>query len=150
MYQGNPCQECFVCQRGLSPTHRLSVPYEHLCETQDPATELEILGGGHAIDAPGGLKDIENQCGSESGGFGFSQYRIAHDYMIQKIPDDLPFRYAALANCSLGCTYTGIEDMDIRKDDWVLVAGVGFIGFGSISEFAEGAALLADKSVTVT
>ena len=21
IYQGNPCGECFVCQRGLSPTH---------------------------------------------------------------------------------------------------------------------------------
>jgi len=132
MYQGNPCQECFVCQRGLSPTHCLSIPYEHLCETQSPDTALDVLGGGHAIDAPGGLKDIENKCGSESGGFGFSRYRVANDYMIQKIPDDLPFRYAALANCSLGCTYTGIDDMNIRKDDWVVVAGVGFIGFGSI------------------
>jgi threonine dehydrogenase-like Zn-dependent dehydrogenase len=132
VYQGNPCQECFVCQRGLSPTHCLSIPYEHLCETQSPDTVLEVLGGGYAIDAPGGLKDIENKCHSESGGFGFSRYRISNDYMIQKIPDDLPFRYAALANCSLGCTYTGIEDMDVRKDDWVLVAGVGFIGFGSI------------------
>lgn len=132
MYQGNPCQECFVCQRGLSPTHCLSIPYEHLCESQTPDTVLEVLDGGRAIDTPGGLKDIENKCGSESGGYGFSKYRIDNDYMIQKIPDDLSFRYAALANCSLGCTYTGIEEMNVRKDDWVIVAGVGFIGFGSI------------------
>ena len=71
-------------------------------------------------------------CGSESGGFGFSKYRIAPDFMIQKLPDDLPFRYAALANCSIGCTYTALEEADIRRDDWVVVAGVGFIGFGSI------------------
>lgn len=132
MYQGNPCQQCFVCTRGLSPTHCLNIPYEHLCECQSPDTVLEILGGDRAIDTPGGLKDIENKCGSESGGYGFSKYRIANDYMIQKIPDDLPFRYAALANCSLGCTYSGIEDMGVKKDDWVVVAGVGFIGFGSI------------------
>jgi threonine dehydrogenase-like Zn-dependent dehydrogenase len=132
MYQGNPCQECFVCQRGLSPTHCLGIPYEALTETQNPDAVLEALGGGKAIDAPGGLKAIENECGSESGGFGFSKYRIAPDYMIQKIPDDLSFRYAALANCSIGCTYTGIEDAGVKKDDWVVVAGVGFIGFGSI------------------
>ncbi len=132
IYQGNPCQECFVCQRGLSPTHCLSIPYEALCESQSPDTVLEELGGGYAIDTPGGLKDIENKCGSESGGYGFSKYRLSNDYMLQKIPDDLPFRYAALANCSLGCTYTGIEDMGVKKDDWVIVAGVGFIGFGSI------------------
>ena len=132
MYQGNPCQECFVCVRGLSPTHCMSIPYEALTETQDPGTVLEELGGGKAIDAPGGLKAIENVCGSESGGFGFSTYRIAPDYMIQKLPNDLPFRYAALANCSIGCTYTALEEADIRRDHWVVVAGVGFIGFGSI------------------
>ncbi len=132
MYQGNPCQECFVCVRGLSPTHCMSIPYEALTETQDPATVLEELGGGKAIDAPGGIMAIQNVCGSESGAFGFSKYRIAPDFMIQKLPDDLPFRYAALANCSIGCTYTALEEADIRRDDWVVVAGVGFIGFGSI------------------
>lgn len=132
MYQGNPCGECFVCQRGLSPTHCMSIPYEALTETQNPDTVLDVLGGGKAIDAPGGLKDIENKCCSESGGFGFGKYRIAQECMIQKIPDDLSFRHAALANCSLGCTYSGIEDMGVKKDDWVIVAGVGFIGFGSI------------------
>ena len=132
IYQGNPCQECFVCRRGLSPTHCLSIPYEALTETQSPDTVLEELGGGTAMEAPGGLKSIEIDCGSESGGFGFSKYRIAPDFMIQKIPDDLPFRYAALANCSIGCTYTAFEEVGIGTDDWVVVAGVGFIGFGSI------------------
>ena len=137
MYQGNPCQECFVCTRGLSPTHCLSIPYELLAEagTQDPHANLDILkqiGVDNPMDVPGGLKAIENKCGSESGGYGFVQYRIDSDYMIQKLPDDLPFRYAALGNCALGCTYTGIEDMGVKKDDWVIVAGVGFIGFGSI------------------
>jgi threonine dehydrogenase-like Zn-dependent dehydrogenase len=132
VYQGNPCGECFVCRRQLSPTHCLSIPYEALTETQNPDTVLEALGGGKAIDAPGGLKSIENACGSESGGYGFSQYRIAPDTMIQKIPDELSFRHAALANCSLGCTYTAFEETEIGRDDWVLVAGVGFIGFGSI------------------
>ncbi len=137
IYQGNPCQECFVCQRQLSPTHCMSIPYELFAATgtQDPHAEmgaLKELGIDNPMDVPGGLKSIENDCGSESGGFGFSRYRIAPDYMIQKIPDDLSFRHAALANCSLGCTYTGIEDMGIKKDDWVIVAGVGFIGFGSI------------------
>lgn len=137
IYQGNPCQDCFVCDRGLSPTHCLSIPYELFASagTQDPRAELDFLksmGIKNPMDVPGGLKSIENDCGSESGGFGFVQYRIAPDYMIQKIPEELPFRYAALGNCSLGCTYTGIQDMDVRKDDWVVVAGVGFIGFGSI------------------
>ena len=132
IYQGNPCGECFVCQRGLSPTHCMTIPYEALTESQTPDTVLEILGGKPAMEIPGGLRSIEIDCGSESGGFGFSQYRIAKEMMIQKIPDLLPFRYAALANCSIGCTYTGVEECGVKKDDWVVVAGVGFIGFGTI------------------
>ena len=132
IYQGNPCGECFVCQRGLSPTHCMSIPYEALTDTQTPDTVLEILGGKPAMEIPGGLRSIEIDCGSESGGFGFSQYRIAKERMIQKIPDLLPFRYAALGNCSIGCTYTGVEECGVKKDDWVVVAGVGFIGFGTI------------------
>jgi threonine dehydrogenase-like Zn-dependent dehydrogenase len=132
IYQGNSCQECFVCDRGLSPSHCLSIPYEDLAGDQDPARALQALGGGRAIDAPGGLMAIQNDCGSESGGFGFSRFRIAADHMLQKIPDDLQFRYAALANCSLGCTYTAFDECGIGADDWVVVAGVGFIGFGSI------------------
>jgi len=132
IYQGNPCQKCFVCTRGLSPTHCLSIPYEQLRDSQDPDTVLDALGGGTAINAPGGLMAIQNACDSPSGGFGFEQYRISNDYMLQCIPDDLPFRYAALANCSLGCTYTALEETAINTGDWVVVAGVGFIGFGSI------------------
>ena len=132
IYQANPCGECFVCERGLSPTHCLGIPWEAMTETQNPDTVLEALDGMMAIDVPGGIKSIENDCGSESGGPGFSKFRIAPDSMLQKIPDDLSFRYAALANCSLGCTYTAFEETNVKPDDWVLVAGVGFIGFGSI------------------
>ncbi|HMB58611.1 MAG TPA: zinc-binding dehydrogenase, partial [Xanthomonadales bacterium] len=70
--------------------------------------------------------------GSESGGFGFSRYRLAPERMIQKIPDELPFRYAATANCSNGCTYTGVEEAGVGPGDVVLVGGIGFIGFGAI------------------
>ncbi|HAT28682.1 MAG TPA: zinc-binding dehydrogenase [Gammaproteobacteria bacterium] len=132
MYQGDPCGECFVCQRQLSPTHCLSIPYELLTETQEPNAILEALGGIEAQYVPGGLRAIESKCGSESGGFGFVQYRILQERMVQKIPASLPFRYAALANCAIGCTYTGVAECDVKKDEWVLVAGVGFIGFGTI------------------
>ncbi len=138
IYQGNPCEECFVCKRGLSPTHCLRIPYELFAKagTQDPRADLshifEEIGVTNPMEVPGGLKHIEIECGSESGGYGFCQYRLSSNYQLQKMPAALDFRYAALANCSLGCTYSGIEDMGIKKDDWVIVAGVGFIGFGSI------------------
>lgn len=132
MFQGDPCGECFVCERQLSPTHCMSIPYELLTDSQSPHVLLEELGGIPAQYVPGGLRVIEEKCGSESGGFGFVQYRILQENMVRKIPDSLPFRYAALGNCSIGCTYTGVEDCNVRKGDWVVVAGVGFIGFGAI------------------
>jgi threonine dehydrogenase-like Zn-dependent dehydrogenase len=132
IYQGNPCGECFVCRNDLSPTHCMGIPYEEIRGGGNPREELEALGGGDAMSAPGGLKAIEIANGSESGGFGFSTYRIAPERMIQKIPDSLPFRYAAAANCSLGCTYSPMEALGVRAGDWVLAGGIGFIGFGVI------------------
>ena len=134
IYQGNPCGECFVCEEGLSPTHCLSIPYEEMAGSAggDPHAALDVLGGEAAITTKGGLRSIELECESESGGFGFSTYRLAPEGMIQKIPDELAFRYAAAANCSNGCTYTGVEETGIGPGDVVLVGGIGFIGFGVI------------------
>jgi threonine dehydrogenase-like Zn-dependent dehydrogenase len=134
IYQGNPCGECFVCEEGLSPTHCLAIPYEEMPGEvgSDPHAELDSLGGAQVITTRGGLRSIELECESDSGGFGFSKYRLAPEGMIQKIPDDLPLRYAAAANCSNGCTYTGVEEAGVKPGDVVLVGGIGFIGFGAI------------------
>jgi threonine dehydrogenase-like Zn-dependent dehydrogenase len=132
IYQGNPCGDCYVCRNDLSPTHCMAIPYEEIQGDEDPHKALESLGGGDAMSAPGGLKAIEIANHSESGGFGFSKYRIAPERMIQRIPDSLPFRYAAAANCSLGCTFSPMEELGVQKGDWVLAAGIGFIGFGVI------------------
>jgi L-iditol 2-dehydrogenase len=112
----------------------LSIPYEVLQggAYDDPHAILEELGGGDAMSVPGGLKAIEIACGSESGGFGFSKYRIAPEMMVQKIPDELPFKYAAAANCSCGCTFSPLTEHGVKAGDWVLAAGIGFIGFGVI------------------
>ncbi len=134
IYQGNPCGNCFVCEQGLSPTHCLAIPYEEMAGRGggEPHARLASLGGAQAITTKGGLRSIEVECDSESGGFGFSKYRLAPEHMIQKIPDDLPFRYAAVANCSNGCTFTGVEEAGVGPGDVVLVGGIGFIGFGAI------------------
>jgi threonine dehydrogenase-like Zn-dependent dehydrogenase len=132
IYQGHGCDDCFVCRNGLSPTHCMGIPYEEIQLGGDPHATLEALGGGDAMSAPGGMKSIEIACGSESGGFGFATYRIAPERMIQKIPDDLDFRYAAAANCSCGCSYTGVEETGVGDGDWAMVAGIGFVGFGAI------------------
>ena len=55
IYQGNSCQECFVCAERLSPTHCLGIPYESYEEGMAPQ------------DIPAGLLGIEKVNGSASG-----------------------------------------------------------------------------------
>ena len=132
MYPHHGCRTCPVCRNGLSPTHCMNIPYEHMEDYSNPEETLDALGGDKLINMKGSGKGIEKVCGSESGGFGFSKYRIAPEWMMTKMPDDLSYRHAALGNCTLGVTYTGAEETEVKPGDWVLVAGVGFIGFGAI------------------
>jgi len=120
VFQGNSCQECFVCTQGLSPTHCLGIPYEGYDDGMAPQ------------DVTAGLLGIEKVNGSASGGFGMVQHRLAPEHMIQAIPDELSFHHAAAANCLLGCTYTAAEEAGVAEGDVVLVGGVGFIGLGAI------------------
>ena len=136
IYQGHPCGQCYVCTSALSPTHCMRVPYEQMiagstikgiADSGDGSGTLQTLG-----EMGIGRRAIEIECGSDGGGFGFGRFRIAPELMLQKIPDTLDFRYAAAANCACGCTYTGIEELGVGPGDFVLVAGIGFIGFGAI------------------
>ncbi len=120
IFQGNSCQECFVCTQGLSPTHCLGIPYEGYDDGMAPQ------------DVKAGLLGIQAACGSESGGFGMAQYRIAAEHMTVKLPDEVSFEHAAAGNCTLGCTYTAAEELGIGANDVVVVAGVGFIGLGAV------------------
>ena len=120
VFQGNSCQECFVCTEGLSPTHCLGIPYEGFDDGMAPQ------------DVTAGLLGIEKVNGSESGGFAMARYRLAPEHMIMTIPDELSFEHAAAGNCTLGCTYTAAEETGVKAGDVVIVGGVGFIGLGAI------------------
>jgi len=78
IYQGWPCGTCLTCTQGLGATH---------CRNFKD------------LDA------IEKACRSESGGYGFSQYRLAPEHMVQRIPDGLSYKHASAATCLVGCTY---------------------------------------------
>lgn len=137
IYQGDPCGTCFVCSTGRSPTHCMLKPYEQMNAGETvKGAEAETAGNSTmellAKTGVGSMRGIELNCASKSGGFGFSRYRIAPEHMIQIIPDELDYRYAAAANCSCGCTFTGVEELGVKAGDVVLVAGIGFIGFGAI------------------
>lgn len=120
VFQGNSCQECFVCTQGLSPTHCLGIPYEGYDDGMAPQ------------DVTAGLLGIEKVNGSDSGGFAMARYRIAPEHMVVKLPDNLAFEHAAAGNCTLGCTFTACEESGVRAGDVVLVGGIGFIGMGAV------------------
>ena len=121
VFQGNSCQQCFVCTEGLSPTHCLGIPYEGFDDGMAPRT------------LTAGLLGIERVNQSGSGGFAMARYRIAPEHMLMALPDKLSFEHAAAGNCTLGCTYTAAEETGISAGDVVLVGGIGFIGLGAIA-----------------
>jgi threonine 3-dehydrogenase len=132
VFQGNSCQQCFVCTTGLSPTHCLGIPYEGFDEGMAPQ------------DVTAGMLGIEKVNGSESGAFGMVRYRIAPEHMIMKLPDELSFEHAAAGNCTVGVGYTANEEAGVKAGDVVIVGGVGFIGLGMIT-----AALYRNATVVV-
>ena len=105
VFQGWGCGHCWVCENGLSPTHCINLKLP---------------------------TDIEAHNGSESGGNGFCEYRLVPANMIEEIPDGLSYKYASAANCLIGCTYSGVRDLNIGPEDVCLVGGVGFIGLATI------------------
>ena len=68
VYQGWPCGRCWVCRSRLGPTHCVNFR---------------------------GFREIEAHNHSQSGGGGFSRFRLAPASMIQAIPDGLSWRHAA-------------------------------------------------------
>jgi threonine dehydrogenase-like Zn-dependent dehydrogenase len=121
VFQGNSCQECFVCTQGLSPTHCLGIPYEGFDDGMAPQ------------DVTAGLLGIEKVNNSASGGFAMARYRLAPDHMVVGLPAGLSFEHAAAGNCTLGCTFSAAEEAGVKAGDVVIVAGVGFIGLGAVT-----------------
>ena len=114
VFQGDHCGQCHSCRNALSPTY---------CEANTglrPGMERAALAG------------MQDWNGSESGGWAMARYRIAPVANLYRIPDELTFKHAAAANCSLGAGFSNQELMEVRAGDTVLVAGVGFIAMGHI------------------
>ncbi len=120
IYQLPRCGKCYVCVEAQgTPTSCVMNSPPKLDSAQESSID--------------GFAMIEEACGSESGGYAFSQYRLAPENMTQRIPDGLSYKYAAAANCLMGCTFTGIRETDVGSGSYMLVAGIGFIGHGLIA-----------------
>jgi threonine dehydrogenase-like Zn-dependent dehydrogenase len=115
VFQGDSCGgQCLACRNGLSPTY---------CEAN-----LHPKNGMDRVAMAG----IQDWCESESGGWAMAHYRIAPEAHLYRIPDNLDFKHAAAANCSVGVGWSNQELMGVRAGDTVLVAGIGFIAMGHI------------------
>ena len=115
IYQGDHCGHCHSCLNALSPTYCAS-------NTLKPREGMTRVG----------MAGIQDWNESESGGWAMAHYRIAPEANMQKIPDDLDFKYAQAANCSVGVGWSNQEAMDLRPGSTVLVTGVGFITMGHV------------------
>ena len=114
IFQGDHCGQCHSCRNALSPTY---------CQSNNPDI--------HGVEGSA-MKGIEKKNESESGGFGMATYRIAPEANLYRIPDEVPFKYAAACNCSFGVGFSNQELMNVKAGDTVLVGGIGFIAMGHI------------------
>ena len=62
----------------------------------------------------------------------YAQYRLGADWLLPKIPDDIPDDLAAMAWCGLGPTFGAMQTAQVDAFDTVLVTGAGPVGQGAI------------------
>lgn len=116
MSHGGYCGRCFACQNGLSQAH---------C--------TDLVGGGAragtSLTVPeffvDGLAPIERKNESQSGWAAMAEYRLADEGICTLLPDDLDFRYAIAAECSVGMAYCAQEFMEVKAVDTLLLVGSG-------------------------
>jgi len=113
---GAYCGRCFACHNSLSQAHCTG-----------------LVGGGARAGSSttvpeffvDGLAPIERRNESESGWAAFGEYRLAEEGICTLLPDDLDFRYAIAAECSVGMAYCAQEFMEVKAGDRVLLVGSG-------------------------
>lgn len=72
-----------------------------------------------------GFAPIERKNDSKSGWAALAQYRLADEGTCTVIPDDLDFKYAIAAECSVGMAYCAQEFLGVKSGDYLLLLGNG-------------------------
>lgn len=72
-----------------------------------------------------GLAPIERKNDSESGWAALAQYQLADEGVCTILPDDLDFKYAIAAECSVGMAYCAQEFLKVTPGDYLLLLGSG-------------------------
>jgi threonine dehydrogenase-like Zn-dependent dehydrogenase len=62
----------------------------------------------------------------------YAQYILKQDWLLPKIPDDVPYERAALACCGLGPSFGAMQLMNVNAFDTILITGAGPVGLGAV------------------
>jgi len=98
---------------------------------QYPCGVCELCIAGDYIHCQHNV-DVEAFLGSREGTATYAQYIVKPDWLLPRIPDDIPYERAALALCALGPTFGALEAMNIGAFDTVLITGLGPVGLGGV------------------
>jgi threonine dehydrogenase-like Zn-dependent dehydrogenase len=78
----------------------------------------------------------------------YAQYLLKPDWLLPKIPEDVPYERAALACCGLGPSFGAMQLMGVNAFDTILITGAGPVGLGAIVNARfRGARVLVAESV---
>ena len=113
---------------------------------QYPCGQCALCASGDYIHCEH-LVDVEVYTGTREGSATYAQYLIKPDWLLPKIPQDMPYERAALACCGLGPSYGAFELMKLGAGQTVLITGLGPVGLGAIvNACARGAKVIAVES----
>ena len=76
--------------------------------------------------------DIKSFTGIQYGASTLAEYIVKPSWLLPKIPDELTYDEASMICCGLGPTYGAIDRIDLKKEDTVLITGMGPVGLGGI------------------
>ncbi|MDQ0693135.1 L-iditol 2-dehydrogenase [Arthrobacter sp. W4I7] len=77
-------------------------------------------------------RDVLAETGQDYGTATYSQYLLKPDWLVVRIPDDIPLVHAAMACCGFGPTFGALERMRVDALDVLLVSGCGPVGLGAV------------------
>jgi threonine dehydrogenase-like Zn-dependent dehydrogenase len=81
-------------------------------------------------------RDVLAETGSESGLGTIAEYVLKPDYLLLKVPDDIPLEHAAMACCGFGPTFTAHHRLGTSVLDTTVVSGCGAVGLGAVLQGA--------------
>lgn len=81
-------------------------------------------------------RDVLAETGSVVGLGTIAEYVLKPDYLLIKVPDDIPLDHAAMACCGFGPTFTAHHRLATSVLDTIVVSGCGAVGLGAVLQGA--------------